>query len=182
MSAKIKHFLIFLLFAQFVTGCAWLNDKPLLPLDNTAAIVGSRISYLLSWQEAQENKTMLLVLEHQQQAVQLVGLSNTGITLFILQRDANGDQLEKTYFYSGKPAAKTLLDQLLLAYYEPRFISRELGADWQLQVEEKKRQWFYRDKLKGTALFSEQQGAAMITLENKDAVLQLQVLATENLN
>lgn len=182
MPTKIKRFLSFLLLAQLISSCAWLNEKPVLPVDNTAAIVGSRISYLLSWQGAQENMQMLLVLEHQQHAVQLVGLSNTGITLFILQRDENGDHLEKTYFYSGKPAIKPLLDQLLLVYYAPEYITRELGPDWRLDVEPTKRQWFYRGELKGTALFSEYQGAAMITLEHHDAVLQLQVLATENLN
>lgn len=182
MSAAIKRFFSLFLLAQCLTACAFFASKPIMPLDSAASIVGSRISYLLSFQEAEQQKQMLLVLEHQQHSVQLVGLSNTGITLFILQRNAEGDYLEKTYFYSGKPEATNLLDQLLLTYYRPEFITSSWGVDWQLKTAANKQQWFYRDQLQYTAEITNSNGQQAITLDDNKAILHLQIIATENLH
>lgn len=177
-ATAINRFWLLIALALLLPACAQLQLVP----DTQSPLAGTRISHALSWQDGDNTRNMLLVLEQQANSVQLVGLSNTGVTLFVLQRTAQGDTLQRTFFYDGKPDAKALLNQLLLVYYPPALIEQQLGEHWQLQVSATQRQWFYRGKLHGTAQFSEQNGQPQIQIQDTKQPLQLQVLATEQMN
>ena len=183
MPAAIVRIALLFCLAQLLVSCAWLDVRTFsVPVDESSDLVGKRLSYLASWHEGQQQKQMLLVLEHQKSSVQLVGLSNTGITLFTLQRDENGDSLEKTFFYKGNPPAVQLLNQLMLAYYDAEFINKNLNPELVLSSKDNVRAWQYRSQRSGAVQFLEENAQQIILLSDNQNIIKLQLLATETLN
>ncbi len=173
--------LLSLIAASFIalSGCASLSGKlPMLAVDNRAALIGEQITYQLQWQEGKNSGQMLLVLAHGEDSVQLVGLSNTSVSLFSLQRDHKGDTLEKSYFYRKLPDAQQLLNRLLMAYYSEAYIQQQLGEDWQLVETAEVRQWFYLGKLQLTIVRAEQG----ISLQSPKQRLHLTIIARESVD
>lgn len=168
------------LLVLWLPACSLFIPRPpaVMPVAD-ATLAGQRHSYLLSWQTDNHTRQMLLVLEQHDNSVQLVGLSNTGITLFTLQRSAQGEQLETSYFYKDGPQPAQLLNQLLLVYYPVSLLQQQLGSDWQIQQNDSGRQWFYRGRLLGTAIVSVSDGQQQIQIKDTDQPLHLQPLATE---
>lgn len=182
-AAKVKQVLALAMLAILLPACAWLPENERhIGIDSQSVIHNSRVSYLLSLENGAETQQMLLVLEQQLDSIKLVGLSNTGITLFVLERTEDGDTLEKTYFYNNRPDAKKLLDQLQWVYYSPTFTEQMLTDEWQITLSENARQWFYRGKIQGSAQFLVRDGEQYIELKDAENTVQLQVLTKESLN
>jgi len=173
---RIKQLGLIVLSAILLSGCAGLLNKlPILAVDSTSSLLGQQLTYQLQWQDGKDSGQMLLVLAHQNDSVQLVGLSNTSVSLFSLQRDNDGDHLQKSYFYRKLPDAHQLLNQLLMAYYSEAFIQQQLGKEWQLVETAQARQWLYRGEQRLMITFAAQQ----LTIESPKQQLRLHISAQQ---
>lgn len=160
-----------------LSACAGLASKlAKLDVDSESSLIGQQITYQLQWQEGKNNGQMLVVLAHEKDRIQFVGLSNTSVSLFSLQRDSQGDTLEKSYFYRKLPDAPQLLNRLLLAYYSAPYIQQQLGEGWHWVENKEEKQWFYRGTLQFTIRVSEQQ----ITIHSPKQQLRFDIIAREH--
>lgn len=173
---RLKLFSL-LIASLLLSGCVGMPSKlPMLAVDSEASLVGEQMTYQLQWQEGKKTGQMLVVLAHGKDSVQLVGLSNTSVSLFSLQRDSQGDTLEKSYFYRKLPDAQQLLNRLLMAYYSEPYIQQQLGEAWQLVESAAEKQWFYRGKLQFTMHIAAQQ----IIIHSPKQQLRFTIIARES--
>lgn len=165
-----------------LSACALqVPTQPFVPLQS-AGLEPQRISYLLSWQQQQRSRQLMLVLEHTPDSVQLVGLNSSGMTLFQLQRSPYGDQLQTGYFDDQGIDPQQWLNILLVLNYAPDDLQQSLDPGWQLLTEGRHRQWFYQDQLLGSAFFDkDKKGLEIIHLTLAGEDYQLRILQQETL-
>lgn len=111
-----------------------------LPADASSDLVNHRMIYQLSIQQQDKpSLSGLLVLEHKEHELTLLGVSHAGMTLFVLQRDANGETLKKTPFAKEEYLPSQLLNALLLAQYNEEYLQGALSKNKHIVVKEQKR-------------------------------------------
>lgn len=110
------------------------SSKARLVADANSDLVNHRAIYQLTLQQ-DKAKRSLLVLEHKEQDVSLIGISHAGMTLFVLQRSPQGEKLKKMPFTKIDYSPSELLNALLIAQYDTEYLQRAMPKNWQITVQ-----------------------------------------------
>jgi len=176
--------LILLLMILCLAACSSLPHGDAVPVvftQNSHAL-HQRITHHVIWQDQNNTETFIAVLETHVNAIKLVAVSSTGISLFSIDQTPNNQHIETSLLFPPLLNPQALLTYLQLMNNDSTEFSQALDKEWKLIKTDKSLGLHYKQqKTPIITLTSISPDTTVVKNEKKGVSVTIKKLSSENL-